>query len=77
MAPRGIFGAMSNDHLRADALMTTQEVAKRLRCSTRTVLTLITDGEVTAMRVGRDYRIDADSVEAYVERQTIRPPKAG
>ena len=31
---------------------------------------------VVAMRVGRDYRIDKASLDAYIARNTIKPPAA-
>ena len=37
---------------------------------------LILSGELVAVRVGRDFRVDEASLEAYLERQTIRPAEA-
>lgn len=47
------------------ASYTTEEVAGLLRVSKLTVYDLIKKGELTAYRVGKQMRIDADDLEAY------------
>jgi excisionase family DNA binding protein len=49
-------------------LMTTSEVAERLRVTAETVRLLIADGELAAFRVRRVYRVPRDSVEQFVQR---------
>ena len=57
-------------------LITAARVAERLACSRTMVRQLILSGELVAVRVGRDFRVDEASLEAYLERQTIRPAEA-
>lgn len=46
--------------------LTVHEVAKRLRVHPATVRRWINEGVIPATRVGRDYRIPADSIEALL-----------
>lgn len=55
------------------ALLTASEVADRLRVSTMTVYRLIRRGELPAVRVGRNYRVRAGDLEAYLDAQVIDP----
>jgi excisionase family DNA binding protein len=50
-------------------LMTVAEVAVILRVSKMTVYRMVREGEIEVRRVGRSYRLLADSVRDY-----IRPP---
>ncbi|HVF75058.1 MAG TPA: helix-turn-helix domain-containing protein [Acidimicrobiales bacterium] len=50
--------------------MRVQEVADAMRVSNMTVYRLIQSGELSAMRVGRSYRIRERDVEAYLARGT-------
>lgn len=49
--------------------LTPQEVARELRVAVRTVHNLIARGELLAIRVGRLYRIAAEDLEVFIERQ--------
>lgn len=51
-------------------LLRVQEVADAMRVSNMTVYRLIQSGELSAMRVGRSYRIRERDVEAYLARGT-------
>lgn len=56
-------------------LLTVAEVAETLRVSNMTVYRLIKAGDLTAIRVGKNYRIRAADLDAYlaggfVEAQT-------
>lgn len=42
------------------------EVAQRLRVDPRTIYRLITSGGLRAVKVGRVWRVPADSLEAYL-----------
>lgn len=44
------------------------EVAEILRCSERTVKTLIYNHELEAFKIGNRHRIFKSSVEAYIEK---------
>ncbi len=52
-------------------LMTVAEVADALRVSTMTVYRLIKSGELAALRVGKNYRIRADDLEAYLAKGIV------
>lgn len=57
--------------------LNTQQAAEKLGVSERRVRSLITDGKLSAQRVGRDYVIDADALEhVIVYGKRGRPPKA-
>ena len=46
--------------------MTVAEVAQLMRVSTMTVYRLIKAGELSAIRVGRSYRLRPDDVDRYL-----------
>lgn len=49
------------------ALIRLEEAARRLGVSMTTVRRLIDTGELTAVRVGRVYRIDPRDLDAFIE----------
>ena len=49
-------------------LMTVKEVADILRVSNMTVYRLVKSGSLLAVRVGKNYRIKANDVQAYIDR---------
>jgi putative molybdopterin biosynthesis protein len=51
-----------------ERLYTTDEVALRLNVSRRLVQQWIKAGKLAAMRLGREYRIEAKELEAFKER---------
>jgi excisionase family DNA binding protein len=57
----------------AQQLLTVAEVAAQLRVSTMTIYRLIRSGELPAVRVGRNYRVRAGDLEAYLEAQVVDP----
>lgn len=56
-----------------DRLLTAAEVADQLRVSTMTVYRLIRRGELTAVRVGRNYRVRERDLATYLEQQVVDP----
>jgi excisionase family DNA binding protein len=50
--------------------MTVDEVAESLRTSPSTVRRLIRHGELGALRIGSQWRVDADDLEAFVAAAT-------
>ncbi|MBV8822352.1 MAG: helix-turn-helix domain-containing protein [Chloroflexi bacterium] len=52
-------------------LLTTEEVAEYLRVDVVTVRRLINRGELTAYRVGSEYRFAQTDLEAYLQRQRV------
>jgi excisionase family DNA binding protein len=49
--------------------VTVDEVARHLRVSKMTVYRLIHSGELRCVRIGRSFRIPADAVNEYLNRQ--------
>jgi len=49
-------------------LLTVNEVAKILRVSNMTVYRLVKSNQLTAIRVGKNYRIKESEVEKYINR---------
>lgn len=58
------------------SLLTAAEVADRLRVSTMTVYRLIRGGELPAVRVGRNYRVAEDALDAYLSAQLVNVDEA-
>ncbi len=54
-------------------LLTAAEVADELRVSTMTIYRLIRRGELPAVRVGRNYRVPREQLEAYLAEQRVDP----
>lgn len=54
-------------------LLTAGEVADELRVSTMTVYRLIRSGDLAAVRVGRNYRVRRDDLDAYLDAQVVDP----
>ena len=54
--------------------MTTHEVAELLKMSEATVRTWIHDGELRAVRFGREFRVAAKDLEAFVNAHATQPP---
>jgi excisionase family DNA binding protein len=52
--------------------MSVKDVAHYLGVSERTVRTLIADGELVPIRVGRQLRFDERTLDAYVRRRVER-----
>lgn len=57
---------------RSPRRITVQEAADQLGVDSSTVRRLIDAGEVGAIRVGRVLRVDEGSLDAYIDRQTVR-----
>ncbi len=54
-------------------LLTTNEAAKRLGVSLRTVQRLLTEGELPIVRVGRLVRVPDDKLDKWIEAHTEMP----
>jgi excisionase family DNA binding protein len=57
-----------------ERMLTTPEVAKRLKISTRRVLALIESGRLPSQQFGRDHVIKESDLKLVADRQTGRPP---
>jgi excisionase family DNA binding protein len=53
-------------------MLTTLDVAKRLRYSERTVKRLLTNGEIPGFKIGGNWRIDPDVFEQFLKEGHIR-----
>jgi excisionase family DNA binding protein len=57
-----------------EELLTVAEIARLLRVSKMTVYRLVQSGELSALRVGGQFRVPVVAVKAYV---TSRPARTG
>lgn len=55
-----------------EPLLTVGEVASVMRVSNMTVYRLIKSGQLSAVRVGKNYRIRRRDVERYLTERTVR-----
>jgi excisionase family DNA binding protein len=53
--------------------MSTQEAARRLGVTTRTLYRFVDEGELPAYRMGRVFRLQMAHVDAFIERSRIEP----
>ena len=53
--------------------MTTHEIAELLKVSEATVRNWIHEGELRAIRVGREFRVAAKDLEAFFEAHETQP----
>jgi excisionase family DNA binding protein len=53
--------------------MTTHEIAELLKVSEATVRAWIHEGELRAIRVGREFRVAAKDMELFVNAHATRP----
>ncbi len=61
---------MQQDEIR---WLSTKEAARRLGITTRTLYRLIDDGQLTAYKMGRVIRVQANDVDAFIEDARIAP----
>ena len=54
-------------------LLTTHEIAELVKVSEATVRTWIHDGELRAVRFGRDFRVAVKDLEAFLNAHATRP----
>ena len=54
-----------------ERLLTTDEVAEYLRVDVVTIRRLVSRGELTAYRIGSEYRFTPSDLEAYLQRQRV------
>ncbi len=58
-------------HEGPDVFLTTEEVLRLLRVNARTVYRLIRDGDLPAVRVGRQWRIRRRDLDRFIAAQRI------
>lgn len=54
---------------------TTHEIAELFKISEATVRTRIHEGELRAVRFGREFRVSTKDLEAFVNAHATRPPE--
>jgi excisionase family DNA binding protein len=52
-------------------LLTVREVADQLSLAPKTVRRLILSGQLRGVKLGREYRVDQDELDVFVQRRTI------
>jgi excisionase family DNA binding protein len=57
-------------------LITTAEAAHRLTCVQQTIRRLLDDGELRGVKIGRNLRVDEDSLRDYLVRNATGPREA-
>lgn len=63
--------AMSRSGPEISRLLTVAEVASVMRVSRMTVYRLIRREQLTAIRVGRNYRVREEDLAAYLDRSSV------
>lgn len=53
--------------------MSTQEAARRLGITTRTLYRFVDEGELPAYKMGRVFRLKLSDVDEFIERSRIAP----
>jgi excisionase family DNA binding protein len=61
----------------AKQLYSAEEVAEQLGLHVRTVRGYVRDGRLRAVRIGKQYRITREDIEAFVGSPVVDPPEAG
>lgn len=75
--PADTLSRASNPVENAPHLFTTGEVAERLGCTPRTITSLITSGQLPAVRLGEgrtSYRVRPDDLADFISRHTTQQP---
>lgn len=53
--------------------MSTQEAARRLGITTRTLYRFVDEGQLPAYKMGRVFRLQQADVDAFIERSRVEP----
>jgi excisionase family DNA binding protein len=68
-------------HLATESFLTPSEVLSRLRVNVKTLYRLIGDGDLPAVRVGRQWRVRPNDLETWLQHHrngaTLGPEHAG
>lgn len=59
-----------------DNTLSTVEAAKLMKVSRQWVFKLVKAGKLEAVRIGRDWRVNKESVREYVEAKSARADKS-
>lgn len=63
---------LSRSPSRVPDILDAHDAAELLRVCEKTVLKLARDGEIPAVRIGRQWRFSRSALTAYVERGAVR-----
>jgi excisionase family DNA binding protein len=66
-------GVPPRGEVAGERLMTVSEVAELMRVSNMTVYRLIKSGQLSALRVGKNYRIREADMDRYLSDRSVRP----
>lgn len=66
----GTVDAVTSDEI---VWMSTQEAARRLGITTRTLYRFVDEGALPAYKMGRVFRLQQADVDAFIERSRIAP----
>ena len=61
-----------HDAMLTDPLMTVREVAEKLKVKESTVRSYIRDKQLRAIKLGKDWRISVEDLDAFVEEHANR-----
>ena len=61
----------------SEPFMTTHEIAELLKVREATVRGWIHDQQLRAVRLGREFRVSVNDLEAFVDAHATCPPAAG
>lgn len=64
-------GVSETEAFSGGGLMTVSEVAAAMRVSNMTVYRLIKNGELPAVRVGKNYRLRGSDLERFLEERSV------
>ncbi len=53
-----------------------KEVADKLDCTPLTIYRMIREGNIPAIRIGRNFRIPREAMDKWLKEEIIRPKKA-
>ena len=60
-----------------ERIFTVGQIAELLGFHRKTVIKWITDGELTASRLGREYRVRSTDLDDLMRRKQIKPKREG
>lgn len=54
-------------------LMKINQAMEKLNCHRNVLYQLIARGDLQAIRIGKVYRVESESLEAFIERNRVQP----
>lgn len=59
------------------SLLTIKEVAQLLKLNTLTVYEYVRNGQLPALKLGRNYRVDYSDLISFIKEHRVHPKKLG